>query len=379
MLIYDEIEVLLNGNNIKHYESLGYEIPRRKDKYRRYTVPIGTKIKVKLKHLPENSNVKIEFLCDYCFEKGINKIIKESYQVYMTNKSKDTIKKDCCKKCQSIKTKESNLINYGVESTFSLESVQKKRKQTNLNIYGVENPMQNEDIKNKTKETNIEKYGVENPMKNEEIKEKSKETCLFKYGFESSNQLESVKEKKRKTTLKNFNVEYPSQNENVMKKIRKNINITMYKNGSAPCSKQQKYLHDLLNGELNFPIENTLLDIAFLKEKIYIEYDGSGHNLSVVLSNITQDEFLIKERNRYYLLKRLGWKMIRILSMHDKLPHDDVLVRMIKEAKEYLNTGHSWIKYDIDNNKVISSKIEKDYNFGELRKIVIGYNNNRAS
>ena len=29
-LISKEVEVVLNGSNIKYYESLGYEIPRRK-------------------------------------------------------------------------------------------------------------------------------------------------------------------------------------------------------------------------------------------------------------------------------------------------------------------------------------------------------------
>jgi hypothetical protein len=38
-------------------------------------------------------------------------------------------------------------------------------------------------------------------------------------------------------------------------------------------------------------------------------------------------------------------------------------------ALEYLKSGHSWIKFDIDNSKIINSQFECDYDYGVLRKI----------
>jgi hypothetical protein len=51
------------------------------------------------------------------------------------------------------------------------------------------------------------------------------------------------------------------------------------------------------------------------------------------------------------------------------LPSDNVIFNLVELAKSYFNTGHSWIKYDIDNSKIITSQFEKYFDFGELRKI----------
>jgi len=48
---------------------------------------------------------------------------------------------------------------------------------------------------------------------------------------------------------------------------------------------------------------------------------------------------------------------------------DNILLNMLDYAKQYLSTGHSWIKFDIDNSKITTSQYETDYDFGELRKI----------
>lgn len=44
-------------------------------------------------------------------------------------------------------------------------------------------------------------------------------------------------------------------------------------------------------------------------------------------------------------------------------------LEMIEYAKQYLNSGHHYIKFDIDNNIIINSQGEFDYDFGELRMI----------
>lgn len=65
-LLSKEIDITLCSTNIKHYEGLGYIIPREKDKRGRLTVPKGTKMKVDTRDLPSNSEVVVKIQCDYC-------------------------------------------------------------------------------------------------------------------------------------------------------------------------------------------------------------------------------------------------------------------------------------------------------------------------
>lgn len=76
-ILSTEVEVTLCSRNIKWYENLGYEIPRRIDKYGKLTVKQGTKIMVKVEDLPQGSNVDIDVTCDNC-----NKIYKLDYYKY---------------------------------------------------------------------------------------------------------------------------------------------------------------------------------------------------------------------------------------------------------------------------------------------------------
>lgn len=65
-LISTEVEVILNGSNIKYYENLGYEIPRYNNVNNKLVVKKRTKIKVKISDLQKNSNVYVDVKCDCC-------------------------------------------------------------------------------------------------------------------------------------------------------------------------------------------------------------------------------------------------------------------------------------------------------------------------
>ena len=319
MLLSEEVEVKLSGMNIKHFENLGYPIPKTKNPLRnRWTVKRGTTIKVKIEDLPPNSDVKIPVLCDYCLEEGKETICWKQIKEY--NKTKNQpIQKDSCKKHSVQKQIESNLEKYGTKSTAMLSEVREKFKNSMIENYGVEYSGQSPELLQKTKDTMQERYGTDYYMKTEEFKNKTRET--------------------------------------------------LYKNGTAPRSTQQIYLNNLLGGELNYPINNLSLDIAFLEEMIYIEYNGGGHDLQVKFGNTTEKEFKTKEIKRDYYLKSKGWNKIEIISSKDYLPHDNKIINMIEYAKNYLNIGHSWIIFDIDNKLVESSQFNYTYDFGELRKI----------
>jgi hypothetical protein len=66
MLEGELIEVQLNGLTIKHYESLGYSIPKSRNSHGRVTVRRGTRLLVKVSDLPPNSAQKVTRICKAC-------------------------------------------------------------------------------------------------------------------------------------------------------------------------------------------------------------------------------------------------------------------------------------------------------------------------
>lgn len=377
MLITKEVEIAWNAGNKKWYESKGYAYTKMKDKFI-----------VKVEDLNPTGNTYIEVLCDYC-----NKEVVFKKHIHYIDGRKN-IQKDCCSnvKCMKKKRAEVMMLKHGVDNPNKNQEVMEKRFKTNIEkyggkapsqnkevhqkmtdtimkIYGVENASQSKLIKKKKEEKAMEKFGVTSVFKSKEVREKIKETCNQRYGGNTPMSDEKIKNKAKATRLKRYGVEYLMQNKEYARKVTIKRNKNMYKNGTAPCSTQQKYLHSLLGGELNYPVGRSMLDIGFVEELIFIEYNGSGHTLSVEFGDMTLEQFNIKEMNRNYYLSNKGWKRIQIISTKDYLPSDEIIISLIKKAKEYLNTGHSWFEINIDEEKLKCSQYKIDYDFGELRKI----------
>jgi len=68
MILSDRVEVSINGRNYRHYEGLGYEIPRYKDSSYRWYIKNGTIILVSIKDLLPKSKAKVLRKCDVCGE-----------------------------------------------------------------------------------------------------------------------------------------------------------------------------------------------------------------------------------------------------------------------------------------------------------------------
>ncbi len=94
-LITKEVEILLT-NNLKHYEDLGYKIPRDKNKQGKLTVPVGSKILVKVNDLPRYSRAKVNIECDNC---GCE-LLDVDWENYLTSVREDG--KYYCRKCANI-------------------------------------------------------------------------------------------------------------------------------------------------------------------------------------------------------------------------------------------------------------------------------------
>lgn len=267
------------------------------------------------------------------------------------------------------KTINTNREKYGTDWANQNKEIRAKIDQTNLDRYGYIYPNQSREVREKTEQTNLLRYGNKYAILNNDVQDKIKDTIKERFNVENVSQNDKIKKKKEQTFLKHYGVTHPMKDKKLAKKYQISRFKNMYKNGTAPCSTQQKYLYELLGGELNYPVDNCLLDIAFIDEKIYVEYDGSGHDLRVKFGSETQESFNKKNKKRSYFLSNRGWKEIRIISNKDLLPSDEKILEIIQFAKDYLNTDHHYIKFDIDNSKIKCSQFEKDYDFGELRII----------
>ena len=369
MILSEFIEVKPSGRMIKYYRDLGYDA--------KYLVPLL----VNVKDLSNNSHERISTRCDIC-----GKVTDSIYQNYyrITN---GLILPYYCSECASKKVSENCMTEYGVSNHSKRPEVIQKIKDTFENRYGVSNAMDVPEFKERIQETVKAKYGVDYIMEVTEFKERAKEkqaeylkahkeehyekvrqTNLSKYGVPCTFMLPDAIQKSIEASLKKYGCKNPLQSKEAKEKSR----LSMYKNGTAPSSKQQRYLCQLYQGELNYPLKMYLLDIYLPDEKINIEFDGSGHTMSYKLGSITKEEFERREIIRNTTVKNAGMKRIRISSQKDRLPSDSTLLQMLSEAKEYFSkTNHHWCTYDIDQSLLFSAE-HKDgiyYDFCELRTI----------
>jgi len=257
MIVYDNIDIKINPYNKRYYKDLGYDTEKEI-------------INVKISDIPLKSHIEILVKCDYC---NIEK--KVTFKHYNEN-IKNNNKFSCSYKCGQLKLKENNLLKYGVEHTFELDSVKEKIKNTNIEKYGVEHVSQIHEVKEikkikydlnkseisskiknswnnkdtieknnineKRKKTTLQKYNVHNVSQNENIKEKKKltfdtkysgytynseylsnkvkDTLIKKYNTLNISSLKSVQNKIKKTNIIKYGFERPTQNENVKNKIK---------------------------------------------------------------------------------------------------------------------------------------------------------------
>jgi hypothetical protein len=349
-----KITVKWHSRNKNHFVSKGYKFTK-----------VGDMFEVKIGDLSHASNTFVEYTCDYCLERGIHKVCRTKYNDYNVYRRKSPIQKDCCYDCRHIKNKESNLLVYGVESTNSLDEVRDKQKATNIERYGVDNVLKSKDIQEKVNNTMLERYGTTIPCKNDKIKRKLIKTNNKKYGGNSPTHSKKVRRKQIDTNIKKYGFKTSLLNEEVKLKSRQSL----YNNNSVPTSRQQLYIHDVIGGELNFPFNNYSLDIAFPNELIYVECNFGGHELTVKLGKTSKKEFDNKERNRWYMLKRSGWKSITLISSKDKMPYEDIVLDLINISKKWFSKNHSWIIFDFDKGVIQNSDGISLYDFKELKYI----------
>lgn len=330
-IITKKVEVKLWGTNIKYYKSLGYNGRQ------------GDVVIVNVEDLSDGCNVRVIVACDYC-----GKECNPRYVEY-----RNSVKIDgtyACSHCGIRKAEKAVYQKYGVLNYSSTKECREKVANTMMSRYGVNHVSKSNEFLKRKCDNNKEKYGVEHTLQVKEFRDKGIQTNLQKYG-----------------------VEYPSFSDEIIKKRQR----TFYKNGTIPTSNQQLYIFNLYKSansitELNFPISHYSADICFPEEKLTVEIDFGGHDLQVKTGKLTQEEFNQKEIIRNNIIKREGYKQMRIVSRKDRLPQDSILLQMLSESKQYFQTTqHSWQVYDIDKSLLFNAE-HKDgipYDFGSLRTI----------
>ena len=398
MILNNYAKVRLTTSNVEYYKNKGYEIPMKPatDLSKKVTkkdmvYDLGKCIVVRVEDLKPKSNATLYLLCDYCMETEF----QQTYNTYQRT-IKD-INKCACVKCRHLKTKELNELKYGYSWASQTKEFQEQRKQTMISKYGTTSIWDIPEIKEKSMKTCMEKYGkpfytqteeflekvistnqerrgVDFPTKSFEVREKVCKTVNEKFGCDNVFQNEEIKQRIKEQNLKLYGVENANQRED----IKENRQKTVYKNQTGKCSVQQKYLHLLFGGEINYPIKYYLGDIVLLEEKLCIEYDGSGHQLSVERGALTQEEFNKKEIVRSSVIKSEGYRIVRIISRKDYLPSDTILLQMLQYARDFFiqNPKRSWLSFDIDNSCIYNAYHKETdinnilyYDYGELHKI----------
>ena len=248
----------------------------------------------------------------------------------------------------SNRTKAQNtcLKKYGISESASLESTKRKRRETCLEKYGVPNAMQSEYFRQKASETDLLTYGCKHHIASAEVREKIKRTMLERYGTTCVTSLPAVSAKRVATNRKKYGVDHVLQSPEVRAKGCQ----TMYQNGpcSVRSSRQQCYIASLFNGELNVPFGVFYADCFLRNENLIIEYNGSGHDLSVRLGRETPENFALKEEKRCNYFISQGFNMFVLQSSTDRLPPEEVLLRCLSEAREHFLAGEHLYKIDLD-------------------------------
>jgi 5-methylcytosine-specific restriction endonuclease McrA len=169
MIIQKDIEVVLNGANVKYYEDLGYFIPRylyTKNYQNNWRVKRGTSIIVKIKDLQRVSSVKVLCKCDKCGEENcIN---------YGTLTNPSTY---YCLKCSHNTKEYKEMLSKTHKGKIITKEVRKKLSENSYNKgkFGEDNPRWNF---NKTNEERVKGRNISgNDSWKRKVKKRDKYIC----------------------------------------------------------------------------------------------------------------------------------------------------------------------------------------------------------
>ena len=87
-LISEEVEISIGARNVKHFENLGYETPKKTNKFGKLVTDICKTIKVKVEDLTGSADIKVKVECNSCEKElevewyNYRKCVKENGKYY---------------------------------------------------------------------------------------------------------------------------------------------------------------------------------------------------------------------------------------------------------------------------------------------------------
>ena len=427
LILPQTVKVRTNGMTCKHYREKGYEFEKCGDYIEVDVFDLPKSSNEKVKVICDVCGKEREMrYCRVVGNNEENKLITCGDKICELKKREDTCTKKYGKGIINVfqaeevkeKIKNTNLERYGCECSLQNEEIrnkgmqtlkekygegiinvsqvkeiQDKIKNTNLERYGCENSLLSQVVREKIENTNLERYGCKYPFESKEIRNKSEKTWQEKYGknIKCPLQVESVKDKIKAFWQKNYGegIINPFQVESIKEKIKatceekygsksylssddfknKTRDTWSFNGHDGPCSRQQKYIANLVNGKINEVIAGYWADIYIEKENIVIEYDGGGHFLGDKMNGniFPTKESILREKEREDKIINNGYKMIRFITTKDRIPSDEVILNLVNEFK---NSDFKVIRIDFEKGTIEKDYEEKIiYDFGELRKI----------
>jgi len=378
MILSEEVKVVISSKNIHHYESIGYE-----------NLKMNQKLIVPIKYLSKGSHLKVEVQCDICHK--IKKLVYFAYNANINNCNYYA----CCRKCASIKVKNTNLKkhgdenynnrekcrettlkNHGVEYTHQLEEFRIKAKQTNLERHGSENynnPEKNkktclekyeaeyifqseefikkskktklkiygnENYRNdeKIKKTNLEKYGVECTFQSNESKEKIKKTNLEKYGFDHPLKSEKIKDKMKLTNLEKYG-EISCSKTNECKERTKQTNLKKYGVNNHMQIKENFLKQQKSGHRLHFH-ENTHLYYRGTYEKDFLDF---CFNNNIVLEQGKRIKYSFEGSDHYYFSDYYVESKNLIVEIKSSWTYNKYLDKNLVKQKTTIESGYNYM------------------------------------
>ena len=280
MIISEEIEVILNNANLKHYYSLGYQ-----------ELKSGNKLVVPIEHLTNGSHAIVKVKCDIC---GKEKDLM--YRFYIKSLKSNGFY--VCPKCSGVKISKS-LSNKNIDDR---SIINEKIKNTCLEKYGSNNPSRIEKFKEKRKNTMLERHGVEYYVLNKDFLEKSQQTSMINYGT-----LHPMMSEKMKTVREAYYIKmgyniltdefdiYKSKVYSLTKKVKKDL----LNNWNGKDYYDGEYIRDNFNlpyHDINYPtIDHKITIFEGFKNNIDAEIIADISNLCFTKRCINSRKYIKTE------------------------------------------------------------------------------------
>jgi len=132
LILPQEVEVNISGANLKHFEDLGYEIPRYKNKKGKMVIPKGTKIIVNVLDLQKSSSTLVRLKCDNCGIEYNRKYYQ--YTVSHENSDSDISYCDNCFHMYKSKYTYENMLKYFNDANLEPLILKEEFKNSNMSI-----------------------------------------------------------------------------------------------------------------------------------------------------------------------------------------------------------------------------------------------------